>query len=179
MKPKLGSLTCVALFSLVTLSCVHASHGTEKSAESKPNELTPAERKAGWKLLFDGQSTHGWRGFNKEAFPNQGWVVEDDCLKLQAKSRGGDIITIEQFTDFEFQFEWRIAPGANSGVKYFTDEARGEPIGHEYQLVDDLRHPDGKRGPKWQTASFYDVLPARDKSVRPVGEFNQPRLPVQ
>jgi hypothetical protein len=145
-----------------------------------PNQLTPAEKAAGWRLLFDGQTTSGWRGFRKPEFPSQGWSVVEGCLKHAAKAGGGDIITQETFDDFELEFEWRLAPGANSGVKYFILEERGSPIGHEYQVVDDDRHPDGRRGPKWQTGSFYDCLPAAtNKHLLPAGQFNRSRIVVQ
>jgi len=143
------------------------------------NQLTPAEKTAGWKLLFDGKTTSGWRGFNKKEFPAQGWVIEEGCLTHKAKGGGGDIVTVDQFIDFDLQFDWRVAPVANSGVKYFIKEERGQPIGHEYQVIDDTRHPDAKRGPKWQSSGLYDLLPPGDKVVRPVGEFNQSRILVQ
>jgi hypothetical protein len=158
---------------------IAAQLGRGSSRSAKLNELTPAEKKAGWKLLFDGRTPSGWRGFNKKEFPAQGWVIEEGCLTHKPKGGGGDIITVDQFTDFDLQFEWRVAPGANSGVKYFIKEERGEPIGHEYQVIDDTRHPDAKRGPKWQSSGLYDLLPPGDKVVHPVGEFNESRIVVQ
>jgi hypothetical protein len=160
------------------------SFSSEKSSSKNLNQLTPAEKKAGWRLLFDGKTTAGWRGFNKKEFPKEGWVVEEGCLKHVAKdgrdSRGaGDIVTIDQFTDFDLQFEWRIASGGNSGVKYFIVEARNAPIGHEYQIIDDDRHPDAQRGEKRKAAALYDLLPAKNKVLRPVGEFNRARILVQ
>lgn len=147
------------------------------------NQLTPEEKKAGWRLLFDGQTTKGWRGFNKKEFPPQGWAVEDGLLHCLGRkgggAHGGDIVSVDTFSDFDFQFEWRIAPGANSGVKYFISEARKAPIGHEYQLIDDDKNPDAKNGAKRMTAALYDLLPAKDKALRPVGEFNQSRILVR
>ena len=152
--------------------------GADQSSKAKLNQLTKAEKKAGWKLLFDGQTTAGWRGFNKPAFPGQGWIVEAGALKHQAKGGGGDIITVDRFTDFELQFQWRVATGANSGVKYFINEERGQPIGHEYQVIDDNAHADALRGGKWQTASLYDLFPPENKTLRPVGEWNDSRILV-
>ncbi|HTH47945.1 MAG TPA: DUF1080 domain-containing protein, partial [Candidatus Limnocylindria bacterium] len=80
---------------------------------------TGSDSGSGWRPLFDGHSTAGWRGFGKAEFPAQGWVVEDGWLKHLAKGGGGDIITTEKFTDFEVAWQWRVAPGANSGLKYF------------------------------------------------------------
>ena len=89
-----------------------------------------------------------------------------------------DLITVETFEQFELAFEWRVAPGANSGVKYFILEDRDAAIGHEYQIIDDERHADAKIGPHRQTAAFYDVLPAANRPLKPVGEFNESRILV-
>lgn len=151
----------------------------EKSSKTEPNHLTKAEKKDGWRLLFDGKTTAGWRGFNQSTFPGQGWVVEDGTLKHQAKGGGGDVITVDRFTDFDLRFQWRVATGANSGVKYFINEERGQPIGHEYQVIDDATHADALRGGKWQTASLYDLFPPQDKMLRPVGEWNESRIFVE
>ena len=147
---------------------------------AEPNQLTAAEKAAGWRLLFDGQATTGWRNFKKPAFPAQGWVIEDGCLRCLAKGGGGDIITDEAFDDFEFAFEWKLAPGANSGVKYLVTEARNSPIAHEYQVLDDEQNEDAKVGRHHQTASFYDVLaPTPEAQTKPIGDFNQSRIVVQ
>src|SRR5262249_7664668 len=121
-----------------------------------PAQLTAAQKAAGWRLLFDGVTTGGWRGFKKTVFPEQGWVVEDGCLKHLATthqdSRGsGDIVTVDTFDNFDLEFEWRIAAGANTGVKYLVSEARQGPIAHEYQIVEDARPPDAKIGPQRPT----------------------------
>jgi len=151
-----------------------------RGAEAPANQLTPEERAAGWRLLFDGRSTTGWRGFKKPAFPEKGWVVEDGCLKHLRRGGGGDIITDASFDDFEVSFEWRLAPKANSGLKYFITEARSAAIGHEYQLIDDVGLGYAKPGSKHQTASFYDVLaPTAWKEPHPPGQFNHSRIVVQ
>ena len=150
-----------------------------------PNQLTLDEQKAGWRLLFDGKTTSGWRGFKKADFPTDKWAARDGCLEKTATGTGdshggGDIVTLDTFSDFDLRFEWRIAPGGNSGVKYFVTEGRDGPIAHEYQVLDDGRHPDARIGPHRQTAALYDVLPpARDKPLRPVGEWNQSRILVK
>jgi hypothetical protein len=138
---------------------------------------SPRER-----LLFDGKTTTGWRGFKKPAFPEHGWVVENGWLKHLAASgqdSGGDIITLDTFDNFDLQFEWIIAPGGNSGVKYLVTEDRSGPIAHEYQVIDDARHPDAKIGPHRATASLYDVIAApADKPLKPAGEINSGRIVV-
>src|SRR5436190_2653194 len=93
-------------------------------ASDTPNQLTEAEKAAGWRLLFDGKTTDGWRSFKKTTFPQQGWVVEDGVLTKVAGVRGGDIISNDEFTDFDFQWDWKIPPKANNGIKYFITEER-------------------------------------------------------
>lgn len=155
------------------------------------NTLTAAEKKDGWKLLFDGKTTTGWRGFHQEKFPEGGWVIEDGCIKhVAAKGelggRGGDIITTEKYDNFEMQLEWRLAPGGNSGIKYLVSEdlpkTGSSAVSFEMQVLDDEGHPDAKMGigGNRTAGSLYDLLPAaQNKVLRPVGEFNQVRLVVQ
>lgn len=134
----------------------------------------------GWKPLFNGKDLTGWRLYGKQAPPGPGWKVEDGILKKLAGVRGGDIITEEQFNDYEFSWEWRISPGGNNGVKYFVSEARPSAPGPEYQLLDDNRHPDAKGGPERKTASLYHILPpAENKPPKPVGEWNSSRIVVR
>ena len=136
------------------------------------------------RLLFDGKTTNGWRGFKKPAFPEHGWVVEDGWLKHvkstgQDSHGGGDIITSDTFDNFDLTFEWKIAPGGNSGVKYLVTEDRSGPIAHEYQVIDDERHADAKIGPHRATAALYDAIPApATKKVKPAGEINTSRILV-
>jgi hypothetical protein len=150
------------------------------------NQLTSREKAEGWRLLFDGKTTTGWRAFKGTSFPADKWTVADGCLSKPATGTGdsrgmGDIVTAESFGDFDLRFEWRVAEGGNSGVKYLVSETREGPIAHEYQVLDDARHPDGKIGPHRQSAAFYDVLPpdAAAKTLRPVGEFNLGRILVR
>jgi hypothetical protein len=134
--------------------------------------------------LFDGKTTTGWRGFKKPAFPERGWIVENGWLKHAAakgedSQGGGDIITVETFDNFDLTFEWRIAPGGNSGVKYLVTEDRSGPIAHEYQVIDDARHPDAKIGPHRATAALYDAIPApATKLLKAPGEINAGRIVV-
>jgi len=136
------------------------------------------------RTLFDGHTTAGWRGFKKPLFPTRGWVVKDGWLthvaaKGEDSQGGGDIITVDTFDNFDLTFEWKIAPGGNSGVKYLVTEDRSGPIAHEYQVIDDARHPDALIGPHRQTASLYDAIPApANKPVKPAGEINTSRILV-
>ena len=133
----------------------------------------------GFVALFDGSSTDQWMNAGTGKFPEKGWTIEDGCLKHTAKGGGGDVITRSTYEQFDFRFEWKVAKGANSGVKYFIIRERGS-LGHEYQVLDDANHPDGAKGANRQTAAFYDVLdPVNDKPVKPVGEFNSSRILVK
>jgi hypothetical protein len=143
------------------------------------NQLSDREKAAGWKLLFDGKTTQGWRTFKKQSFPEKGWVVEDDWLHCLGKG-GGDIITDAEFDDFELQWEWKLAPAGNSGVKYFVLESRKNALGHEYQMLDDERAPGVRKGDgKQLTASFYGVLAPAHAQVKPPGEINSSRILIK
>ncbi len=147
-----------------------------------PNTLTNREVSDGWKLLFDGSTSSGWRGAHKDAFPEAGWVIENGCLKVLASGGaeskgGGDIVTLDQYGNFDLFFEFMITEGANSGVKYFVTEnyaTTGSAIGLEYQILDDLRHPDAKMGRDGNrtVASLYDLIPAASKRFNGVGQWN-------
>ena len=153
---------------------------TPALAAESPNTLSDREKSDGWRLLFDGTSTHGWRGFKKKAFPSQGWTVQDGCLGHLGKAGGGDIVTVEKFLDYDFTFEWRMDPGGNSGVKYFIDEKRDGAIGHEYQLLGTTDEAEARKDLKHATASFYDVLPVGTNGAsRTPGEWNQSRIVVR
>jgi len=129
-----------------------------------------------WRSLFDGHNTSAWRMFTGKDFPKEGWVVEDGCLHLQPGGKGGELVTVDAFDDFEFEWEWKLAPKANNGIKYLVTESRPRTPGPEYQMVDDSTMPE----PKHQTASFYEVLPVQVATrVKPPGEWNLSRLVIQ
>jgi Domain of Unknown Function (DUF1080) len=149
------------------------------------NQLTAKERKEGWELLFDGKSTDKWRGYQRKDMTGLRWTASgtDGCLEIPPKEGQDthgerDIVTRKQYDDFELVFDWRIPAGANSGVKYLVSEDRPAAIGHEYQLIDDDKHPDAKKENR-RTGSFYDVLAAPTAKRRPIGEFNQSRIVVK
>ena len=134
------------------------------------------------RALFDGKTTKGWRGFKKASFPDHGWIVEDGWLKHVAANgepSSGDIITIDTFDNFDLQFEWKVALGGNSGVKYLVTEDRKGPIAHEYQVIDDERHADAKIGPNRATAALYDAIAApANKPLKPAPQINSGRIVV-
>lgn len=132
----------------------------------------------GWRWLFDGSSTKGWVGFNAEKFPEKGWAIEQDgSLRHIAGAGGGDVVSVEQFADFEMRFDWKVAPGANSGVMYRVLDGLPAPYssGPEYQILDDALHPDGKN-PKTSAAANYALYVAEGKVLNPVGEWNEGRI---
>lgn len=149
------------------------------ATSTAPKTSTPSEETAGWQSLFDGRSLDAWRGYGRDTLPDAGWAIEDGTLRTIPKVKGADLITRKKFGDFEFTWEWRVAPGGNSGVKYFVTEERPQSPGHEYQMIDDAGYP-GTLTPQQLTAAFYDVLPAAaDKPVRPGGEWNSSRIVVR
>ncbi|HYE99485.1 MAG TPA: DUF1080 domain-containing protein [Planctomycetota bacterium] len=130
-------------------------------------------------LAAVGVQDDGWESLsNREAWgtgkgepPAAGWAFEDGGV-IHRAAKAGDLHTRKKYRDFELEFEWKIAPGANSGVKY---RLRG--IGPEYQLIDDAKHADSRNNPQRATASLYDVkAPAADKPLKPAGEWNASRI---
>lgn len=152
-----------------------------------PNTLTVKEKKDGWKLLFDGKTTTGWRGAYKDKFPDKGWDVRDGMLTIQ-QSDGkesaafGDIVTDAEYSDFDLMFDFKLTEGANSGVKYFVVEhqpkPKGSAYGLEFQVLDDDKHPDAKLGRDGNrtVGSLYDLIPANGKKASPIGEWNTGRI---
>jgi hypothetical protein len=144
----------------------------------EPNTLAAEEKADGWKLLFDGQSSRGWVGIGKSTFPAEGWSVVNGALVHAHNAGGGDIVTAETYENFELVWEWRLAKAGNSGVKYNLVDPK-KAVGFEYQLLDDVEHPDAKKLTR-QTAGLYDLIePAADKQLNPPGEWNTSRLVVQ
>ncbi|MCH2103905.1 MAG: DUF1080 domain-containing protein [Planctomycetes bacterium] len=150
-----------------------AATGAVTDGEAAPNTLTEEEAAAGWELLFDGQTTKGWRGFKREEFPKEGWEVTGGCLRHT--KGGGSIITTGDYREFDLSFEWKVAAGANSGVKIWIDEEHGQ-VGPEYQILDDARHENGRLS-KTTAASLYDVMaPKPGKKLAMIGTFNHSRI---
>lgn len=139
-----------------------------------------AETPGDWRPLFNGKDLEGWRLYGSENPPAPGWKIVDGELIKVAGVHGGNLITKETFTDFEFSWEWKVAEKGNNGIKYLVTETRKGAPGPEYQMLDDARHPDGKNGTKRLTASLYDILPAETAGVvKPAGEWNESRLVIR
>lgn len=138
--------------------------------------ISTEEKAEGWRLLFDGKTSTGWRSAKSEKFPEKGWQVKDGELRVEASgggesTNGGDIVTEDLFADFDLSLEFKLRPGANSGIKYFVvdglNKGAGSAIGLEYQLLDDALHPDAKAGKNGNRtlASLYDLIPAQKSNV--------------
>ena len=174
---------------IITQNVEKYSRDTPVEPVKTKNSLTSDEKNNGWKLLWDGETTKGWRGARLEEFPKQGWKIQDGELIVLASggaesAAGGDIVTKELYGDFDLKFDFKITEGANSGVKYYVDtdlnKGPGSSIGLEYQILDDAIHPDAKLGNHEGSrtlASLYDLIQADpDKPVNPVGEWNSGRI---
>jgi hypothetical protein len=166
-------------------------------ARAEPNRLTAEEQAGGWKLLFDGKTTNGWRGMKGTPFPSQTWMIADGAIGTQEDESGGDLITEKTFNNFELSVEWKISPGGNSGIKYLVQEEWLSPhfqpdlpekqkhnqwlaaVGPEYQIYDDstMRHHAG-----WElssTGAFYLLQSPENKHINPPGEWNLARIVVR
>ena len=186
------SLTAVAILCLLAggAGCASAPVAGAPAATGAHNALSPAERAAGWQLLFDGSSFAGWRGLGYPSVPREHWTIEDGAIKKIASgkipvqadgqpSEGGDLMTDRTYRDFELAWDWKISPGGNSGIKYNVSEELSTAMapshaakGFEYQMLDDARHSDGKL-PTHRAGALYDLIaPPDDKPIKPVGEWN-------
>jgi hypothetical protein len=141
------------------------------------NGLTAAERRDGWRLLFDGRSTDAWRGYREQAMP-AGWRVVDGTLTKSEPTN--DIVTREEFGDFDLRFDWKLGRGGNAGVFYRATEEYDKIYwsATEYQLLDDPNHPDG-RSPLTSAGAAYGFYPAPRGVVKPADEWNSSRVVVR
>lgn len=150
-----------------------------------PNNLSAAEKANGYNLLWDGKTTKGWIGAYKKSFPEKGWEIKDGLLSVVKSNggestNGGDIVTEKQYGAFLLKFDFKLTEGANSGVKYFvtmTEGNKGSAIGPEYQILDDVKHPDAKLGKNGNRTlgSLYDLMTSKKipNSQRKIGEWNK------
>lgn len=184
---------------ILTFLILKAVSGQAQIATPPSNTLSVSEKEAGWKLLFDGKTLNGWHSYYATDKPSKGWTIIDGCLKNskgtgRPRTGGGDLVTDEMFTDFDFSFEWSIQKGGNSGIYYLMQERQNKPgammymgddgtsaVAFEYQLVDDERHQDVlQNGPIRSTGSLYSLIPPNDsKKLKPAGEFNESRIIVK
>jgi len=179
-----------SLFKVSTFALILLIAGTAVKAQI--NALSPKEKKQGWKLLFDGKTSTGWRSAKAETFPAaaNGWIIKDGVLTIQSSNgaesqNAGDIVTVGEYGAFELSFDFRLTRGANSGVKYFVtlkENSGASAIGLEYQILDDDVHPDAKLGRDGNRtlASLYDLKTSNKAgAVRPVGQWNTGKVIVR
>ena len=163
---------------LVARGSEWAATGKVTLSPTPLNRLSAAEQRQGFQSLFDGKSIEHWTGFKQDAPPAKGWVVRDAAIVHEAQGGGGDLVTREQYGDFDFRFSFRISPRGNSGVMWHvTDEGKQTYFsGPEYQVIDDLG---AKPGPAHAVGALYDMVPATNKVVKPAGSWNKGRIVVR
>jgi len=179
-----------SLFKVSTFALILLIAGTAVKAQI--NTLSPKEKKQGWKLLFDGKTSTGWRSARAETFPAaaNGWRIKDGVLTIQSSNgaesqNAGDIVTVGEYGAFELNFDFKLTRGANSGVKYFVtlkENSGASAIGLEYQILDDDVHPDAKLGRDGNRtlASLYDLKTSNKAgAVKPVGQWNTGKVIVR
>jgi hypothetical protein len=190
------------------------------NGQSAHNALSAKERAGGWQLLFDGKSMNHWIDPSNARPPGDAWSIEDGCLKAKPNPRiTEDLLSDGMYSDFELQWDWKISPGGNSGVKYRIQQlvpltradsgpsgrkfeqtvayaiahdpanaragiqpgehAQVYVVGFEYQMIDNARHPDARRGVQYQTGALYSILGPSQSVAKPVGEFNHSLLIVR
>src|SRR5213083_444423 len=163
---------CLAGASLAAPVAVAAQQAGSAGGAAPLNTLTPEERSAGWRLLFDGKTTAGWRGWKMDSMPS-GWQVVDGTLKRVKPA--ADIITTDKFKNFELTLEWNIAKNGNSGIFYRASEDPGDDAIYwsapEMQVLDDAGHPDGKSR-LTAAGSDYGLYPSPAGVVKPANEWN-------
>ncbi|MBS3772194.1 MAG: DUF1080 domain-containing protein [Bacteroidales bacterium] len=139
------------------------------------NHLTEEEKEEGWELLFNGENHEGWRGYDKDHFPKEGWIVHNAALTVLDEGDGGSIVTKEKFSEFELKLDFRMTESANSGIKYYlVDDSVN--LGLEYQILDDEGHSDINEGSNHSLSSLYEMMPAKNKEPKPIGEWNEARI---
>ncbi|HUS00181.1 MAG TPA: DUF1080 domain-containing protein [Chitinophagaceae bacterium] len=172
------------IFTLLVAAFIFCGCSSTKvnTMNTSPNTLSAKEKKDGWQSLFDGQTTNGWHAYGKQTI-GKAWKVEDGALHLDAAfkktapNEGGDIVTDQEFDNFDLKLEWKISPKGNSGIMIYVKEDAakyGQPYftGPEMQIVDNAGHPDGKLF-KHKAADLYDLIPSTREAAKPVGEWNQ------
>ena len=167
----------ICLSVLLAASACASPNPSDGASAPRHNALTAEERDAGWRLLFDGETLDGWRGYHQEGLPG-GWRVEDGML--HRFGGGGDIVTRDTYSSFELSLEWKVAEGGNSGIFYLAElglEGIWESA-PEMQVLDDERHPDGQ-SPLTSAGANYGLYATPRGVVNPAGEWNHARIVVE
>lgn len=162
---------------LVARGTEWAATGEVTLSPTPLNRLSATERAEGFESLFDGRTIEHWRAYRGDGVPERGWVVRDAAIVHEARGGGGDLVTVDEFGDFDFRFAFRVAEKANSGVIWHVLETEDETYktGPEYQVLDDVG---AGPGPKHSVGALYDLVAPADKQVRPAGAWNEGRIVV-
>lgn len=166
---------------LITVACQSKKKEevTEQPTETGNNTLTEQQKTEGWTLLFDGKSTAGWKGFNKDNV-GEAWVIDNGTLHFDNTiEEGGDILTVNEYENFELALEWKIDSCGNSGIMFNVVEGpefkNTYVTGPEMQVLDNACHPDAKII-KHRAGDLYDLISCSTETVKPAGEWNQVRI---
>lgn len=164
-----------ALFLFISISVLSSSSSGKQASGETPNSLTQKEKNNGWILLFDGETTKGWHTYNKTGVTNN-WQVEDGALVMKPKKEHGDIVTDNEYENYEFSTEWKISEGGNSGIIFNVKEDAAFPntysTGPEMQVLDNLKASDNKKE-NHLAGLLYDMHGTADLSKpKPAGEWN-------
>lgn len=181
---------------LIFTACNRSGQGSEQQNTPEtstvlPNTLTAEEKEKGWELLFDGETTDGWRGFKSNQFPDKGWHATDGVLMIEYSGTGeqgfaGDIITENTFKDFDLKLDWKISPGGNSGILLYVTES--DPYeatwhtAHELQVLDDFGYDaihDYVPTLRQISGSLYDLYTPLCAPAKKVGAWNQARIKIE
>lgn len=162
---------------IATTAVASAAAAAQAGADAD-NTLTAAEKTAGWKLLFDGKAISGWHIYQKKG-TTTGWSAVNG--ELTRTAQGGDLVTDDQYADFELSIDWKIAPKGNSGIFYrgLETEERIYYTAPEYQVLDNDGHPDAKNGPDRFAGANYDLIPPSKNVCHPAGQWNSTRIVVK
>lgn len=176
-------LLCAMLISACKQKKNDSNDPQIENGGNEENTLTQSEKDEGWQLLFDGKSMENFKGFRKDEVPSA-WQVEDGAIAF-AGGGAGDLITKDQYKNFELSIDWKISEGGNSGIMYHVSEDTAYHntynSGPEMQVLDDERHPDAKAGVNGnrQAGALYDLIPLSTPAVNPAGQWNMARLLVK
>lgn len=187
---KIATIALATLLALPMMAKDPVKQALQVQQSGVDNVLSKAEQKQGWKLLWNGKTSEGWRGARSAQFPQKGWTIQDGILKVHAaqgkeSANGGDIVTTRTYGNFILKVDFKITEGANSGIKYFVDpdmnKGEGSAIGCEFQILDDLRHPDAKLGVNGNRTlgSLYDLIPAPTDKPFDIQAWNTAMVVVQ
>ena len=175
-------LTLAAASAVILFSCNSADTSSAGTKDSTAAASTTPAVDSGWTTLFDGTSTNGWHSYGKSAV-NSRWKIADGAITIDTASKeSGDIVTNDEYENFDLQLEWKIAPKGNSGIIFLVKEDTAKyhatyVTGPEMQVLDNNGHEDAKI-PKHRAGDLYDLIACSTETVKPAGEWNQAEIKI-